>query len=109
MYTQTSTDPVADLAAPAAGPTPSTRATLIGATVLTGLSAGVMALYAHTIMPGLKKTDDHTFVAAFTSIDRAITGPLFMLTFFGALILIGVAAVQHFGPGRRSMLRWLLV
>ena len=26
---------------------------LLGATITTGLSAGVFALYAHTIMPGL--------------------------------------------------------
>lgn len=32
---------------------------LLGATVTMGLVAGVFALYAHTIMPGLKSTDDH--------------------------------------------------
>nr|MBA3783712.1 DUF1772 domain-containing protein [Nocardioides sp.] len=27
---------------------------LVGATITTGLTAGVFALYAHTIMPGLR-------------------------------------------------------
>jgi uncharacterized membrane protein len=80
---------------------------LIIATVLTGMATGVIALYAHTIMPGLKKTDDRTFVAAFQSIDRAIINPWFMTTFFGALILIGLAAVLHIGAGRRGVLPWL--
>jgi uncharacterized membrane protein len=85
-----------------------TNIVLIAATVLTGLSVGVMVLYAHTIMPGLKKTDDRTFVGAFQAIDRAIINPLFMLTFFGALILIGTAAALHFGAGRRAALPWLI-
>jgi uncharacterized membrane protein len=47
-------------------------ATLMGATITMGLIAGVFALFAHTIMPGLRHTDDRTFVAAFQHIDRAI-------------------------------------
>jgi hypothetical protein len=39
--------------------------TLMGATLTMGLVAGAFALYAHSIMPGLRKTDDRTFVAAF--------------------------------------------
>ena len=51
-----------------------------------GLMAGVFGLYAHSIMRGLGSTDDRTFVGAFQAIDRAIINPLFMLTFFGALV-----------------------
>ncbi|BCY13930.1 DUF1772 domain-containing protein [Actinoplanes sp. L3-i22] len=66
---------------------------LIAATVLTGLAAGVFALYSHTVMPGLAKVDDRTFVAAFQATDRAIVNPWFMTTFFGALLLIGAAGI----------------
>src|SRR3954452_22551513 len=60
---------------------------LLGATLTMGLITGAFALYAHTIMPGLKATDDRTFVAAFQSMDRAIINPWFMLTaFLGALV-----------------------
>ena len=38
---------------------------LLAATLTMGLVAGVFALYSHTIMPGLKHTDDRTFVSAF--------------------------------------------
>jgi uncharacterized membrane protein len=68
---------------------------LVGATATSGLVAGVFGLYAHTIMRGLRKTDDRTFVAAFQAIDRAIINPLFMLAFFGALVASGVAAVLY--------------
>ena len=70
---------------------------LIAATIAAGLMAGVFGLYANTIMRGLGRTDDRTFVGAFQAIDRAIINPLFLSTFFGALILSGVAAVLHLG------------
>ena len=40
---------------------------------------------------GPHSTDDRTFVTAFQAIDRAIINPLFMLTFFGALVASGIA------------------
>ena len=64
---------------------------LIAAAMTMGLMAGVFGIYANAIMPGLRRTDDRTFVAAFQSIDRAIINPAFMATFFGALILTNVA------------------
>jgi uncharacterized membrane protein len=101
------TTPAATEAAASAAGSPAATIVLIVATMLTGMATGVLALYSHTIMPGLKKTDDRTFVAAFQSIDRAIINPWFMSTFFGALILIGVAGLLHLGPGRRAVLPWL--
>ncbi|ADP82467.1 anthrone oxygenase family protein [Pseudofrankia inefficax] len=108
MYTQAGGPQTLGVAGSAAGPPVVTNLVLVGATVLTGLAAGVLALYAHTVMPGLKKSDDRTFVAAFQSIDRAIINPWFMVTFFGALILTGLAGVLHLGPDRRSVLPWLV-
>ena len=48
-----------------------TGVVLVAAALTAGLAAGVFALYAHAIMPGLRRTDDRTFVGAFQSIDRA--------------------------------------
>jgi uncharacterized membrane protein len=80
---------------------------LMGATLTMGLATGAFALYAHTIMPGLKKTDDHTFVAAFQSMDRAIINPWFMLTaFLGALVLTGAAVGFNLG---RDALPWAAI
>jgi uncharacterized membrane protein len=73
-------------------------ATLIGATLTMGMVTGAFVLYAHTIMPGLRKTDDRTFVAAFQATDRAIINPWFMLTaFVGALVLTLAAGIANRG------------
>jgi uncharacterized membrane protein len=79
---------------------------LLGATLTMGLVAGVFALYAHTIMPGLKSTDDRTFVAAFQSMDRAIINPWFMAGgFVGALLFTILAAVANLGE---DALPWIV-
>ena len=78
---------------------------LLGATLTMGLITGVFALYAHTIMPGLKTTDDRTFVAAFGAMDRAIINPWFMISaFLGALLLTSTAALTNLG---RDPLPWI--
>ena len=82
-------------------------AALIAATMTMGLVAGVFASYANSIMPGLRRTDDRTFIAAFQSIDRAIINPWFMVCFFGALVLTGLAASVHFGADGRPVLPWI--
>jgi uncharacterized membrane protein len=67
-------------------------ATLIGATLAMGFVSGAFGLYAHAIMPGLRKTDDRTFVAAFQQMDRAIINPWFMITAFGGALVLTLAA-----------------
>src|SRR3954470_3249156 len=80
---------------------------LMAATLTMGLAAGAFALYAHTIMPGLKATDDRTFVATFQSLDRAIINPWFMLTaFLGALVFTLAAVLTSLG---RDPLPWVVV
>jgi uncharacterized membrane protein len=65
---------------------------LMGATLTMGLVAGTFLLYAHTIMPGLHKTDDRTFVGAYQQIDRSIINPWFMITAFGGALVFTIAA-----------------
>ena len=52
---------------------------LAAAILATGLMAGVFGLYTHTITPGLRHTDDRTFIGAFQSMDRAIMNHGFMM------------------------------
>ena len=82
-------------------------ATLIAATVGMGVMAGVMFLYSTAIMPGLRKTDDRTFVGAFQQIDTAIINPLFLLLFMGTLVATGVAGGLHLDSDYRSALPWI--
>ena len=80
--------------------------TLMAATISMGLVAGVFGVFGHTIMPGLKKTDDRTFVGAFQSIDRAIINPWFMGGgFLGALVFTAAAGVLNIGE---DALPWIL-
>lgn len=88
--------------------TQSRGAVLAAATLAMGLMAGVFGLYAHTIMRGLGNTDDHTFVAAFQAIDRAIINPVFMPTFLGALALTAGAALLYLGSNEGSVAPWVL-
>jgi len=83
-------------------------AVLIAATMAMGIMTGVFHLYAYAIMPGLGRTDDRTFVGAFQAIDRSIINPLFMATFFGALVLTGLAALLMLDGDGRSALPWIL-
>jgi uncharacterized membrane protein len=82
---------------------------LIVATLAMGLMAGVFGLYSIAIMPGLERTNDRTFVGAFQEIDTAIINPLFLLTFFGALVVTGLSAGLHLGKDFRSVLPWIVV
>ncbi|WP_432948174.1 DUF1772 domain-containing protein [Kribbella sp. CA-253562] len=80
-------------------------AVLLAATLSTGLVAGVFGIYANAIMPGLARTDDKTFVAAFQAIDRAIINPLFLgLGFLGSLVFTLLAGVLHLGE---TALPWI--
>jgi uncharacterized membrane protein len=81
---------------------------LVAATVAMGLMAGVFWIYANAFMPGLRRTDDRTFVAAFGAIDRAIINPMFLATFLGALVLTGLAAALHLGGDGRPVLPWVV-
>jgi len=76
---------------------------LVGATLAMGLMAGVFGIYSNAIMPGLRRTDDRTFVGSFQELDRAIVNPTFLLTFFGALLLSAVAAVLHLSSDEQSV------
>jgi uncharacterized membrane protein len=68
-------------------------AVLVAATLAMGMMAGVFFAYTTAVMPGLRRTDDRTFVAAFQWIDRSIVNPVFLSLFLGALPLTGLAAV----------------
>lgn len=81
---------------------------LIAAVMCVGAMTGVMGLYANTLMPGLGRTDDRTFVGAFQAIDTTIINPLFLGTFFGGLIFTVLSAVLHLGDDFSSVVPWLV-
>ena len=82
-------------------------ASLMAATMTTGLVAGVFGIYANAFMPGLAKTDDKTFVGAFQAVDRAIINPVFLgIGFLGALVFTLLAGLLHL---KEKALPWIAV
>lgn len=77
---------------------------LLAATVATGLMAGLFAAFAYAVMPGLRRSDDRTFVTAMQRINRAILNGWFMTCFLGALVALALAAVAQWTDGDRGVL-----
>ncbi|KDN18644.1 anthrone oxygenase family protein [Amycolatopsis rifamycinica] len=71
---------------------------LVAAVVAAGLIAGLFYAYACSVMPGLARGDDKTFVEGMRGINIAIVNPVFLLTFLGAPLLAGVAVFLNPGP-----------
>ena len=85
-----------------------TSATLVAATLTTGLMAGLFAAFWYAIMPGLAKASDVAFVDGMQRINVAILNGWFGVCFGGALVFSVLAAVLHLGADRRSVLPWVV-
>ena len=78
------------------------------AMVTTGLMAGLFYTYAVSVMLGLHRTDDRTFVLAMQRINESIQNAAFIPVFFGAFVLPAAAAVLHRRLGLRDATRWIV-
>jgi len=56
-----------------------------------GLIAGLFCAFAYAVMPGLHRTDARTLVSAMQKINLAIVNPVFLLLFFGGLVVTASA------------------
>ncbi|WP_433248026.1 DUF1772 domain-containing protein [Streptosporangium sp. CA-135522] len=83
-------------------------ATLVAATLTTGLIAGLFYAYACSVMLGLGKTDDRTFIRAMQWINVKILNGWFLIAFMGAPVLIVAAGVLHLDGNGRSALPWIV-
>jgi uncharacterized membrane protein len=75
--------------------------TLAGATLTTGLVAGVFYAYAVSVNLGLAEQPDASYVAAMNAINERIQNPLFFASFFGAILFLLAALAIH-SPKLRS-------
>src|ERR671911_1165232 len=80
---------------------------LVAATLTTGLMAGLYYAYAISVMLGLSRTDDRTFVSAMQQINVAIINAWFFVIFFGALVFTALAGVLHLHADWRGVLPWI--
>jgi len=63
---------------------------------------GLYYSYACSVMPGLRSTDDATFVSAMSRINTAIQNPVFALSFFGAFLSLAAASAYSWANGYGS-------
>lgn len=84
------------------------EAALVAATITTGLTAGLFYAFACSVLPGLSRTDDRTFVSAMQSINVAILNGWFALAFAGAPVTITLAALLRLDPAWRRALPWIV-
>lgn len=83
-------------------------ATLVAATIAMGLAAGLFYTFSISVMPGLGRTGDRTFVEAMQRINVAIMNGWFAIAFAGALVLTIVAGLLHLGGDGRAVLPWIV-
>jgi len=80
---------------------------LIATTVATGLVAGLLFAWAVSVMPGLRSSDDDTYLSTFRAMDAAIVSNVFfVIAFVGAPLLTAVAVLIHLDDGAR--LSWVI-
>ncbi|GAA1996315.1 hypothetical protein GCM10009799_23690 [Nocardiopsis rhodophaea] len=82
---------------------------LMAAALTTGLVAGLFYAFSTSVMPGLGRAEDRTFVDAMQRINVAILNGWFALAFGGApVLMIAAAAVQLGAGGRTAVLSWIV-
>ncbi len=76
------------------------KASLFAATVLAGLTAGLFFTYFFSVLPGLRRADDRTFVTAMNHLNAAITNGWLALLLAGTPIATAAAVALTRGPAR---------
>ncbi|MFC4562232.1 DUF1772 domain-containing protein [Nocardiopsis mangrovi] len=80
---------------------------LVGAVVAMGMFSGLFYGFAVAVMPGLRGVGDGAFVEVMQRINRAILNGWFFAVFFGAPVLMLVAAGVHLEAGRWGVVVWV--
>ncbi len=81
--------------------------TLAGATLATGLMAGVFYAYAVSVNLGLAEQPDASYVATMQAINERIQNPAFFASFFGAVVFLLAALAAHYRRPRTGRF-WLV-
>ena len=87
--------------------------TLLLATLTVGLMAGIFAAFALSVMRGLARTSDSTFVEVMRRINVEIMNPWFLFCFLGGAVFTLLAlffSVRGYAAGdpRRDAIGWVI-
>lgn len=72
---------------------------LLSTIISLALMAGLFYSFSISVMPGLGRTSDRTFMEAMQAINRAIINPYFMIAFIGSIILVIMSSILKFRQG----------
>lgn len=73
----------------------------------TGLSAGIFFAWTFSVVPGLSRIPDETYLKAMQSINRYIQNPWFFIAFIGPVVLIPLTAYLCYREGRSAESAWI--
>jgi uncharacterized membrane protein len=100
------------------GPVPATSTTLAGgrtrddavlggATIATGLIAGLFYAYSCSVVPALQASSDQAMIEVMQEINRVIQNPVFFATFLGSPVLAGWATQVELRRGTPANAKWV--
>ncbi|WP_419997139.1 DUF1772 domain-containing protein [Streptomyces boninensis] len=84
---------------------------LVLALITTALSAGLFFVWSYSVMPGLKRSSDRTFVEFLQHTNKAMLNGWFALTFGGAVVFMLLAGALLLGADsgiRSAVLPWVI-
>lgn len=80
---------------------------LLFATLLTGLSAGLLFTWTNAITPGIGRLNDVNYLQAFQHMNRTILNPLFFIVFMGPVLLSFASTYVY--RANPAYILWMLV
>jgi len=81
---------------------------LIFTATATALISGLFYAWSCSVVPGLARVSDSTYLEAMQQINRAILNPVFFLSFIGTALLLPLSTWLYYGPGPNAHF-WLLL
>lgn len=81
---------------------------LILTATMTALISGLFYAWSCSVVPGLARVSDSTYLEAMQQINRAILNPVFFMSFIGTALLLPLSTWLHYGPVLNTRF-WLLL
>ncbi|MFF5449537.1 DUF1772 domain-containing protein [Streptomyces sp. NPDC012888] len=81
--------------------------TLVGATLTSGLTAGLFAACSYAIMPALARSEDRVLIEVMQNINEVILNPVFLSCFAGGLAFSVAATATHRRTPDRALRTWI--
>jgi uncharacterized membrane protein len=69
---------------------------LVLTATMTALVAGLFYSWSCSVIPGLSRLSDKSYIASMQSINKAILNPVFFVSFVGTLVLLPISTYQFY-------------